>query len=192
MSRTLRLSALLGATLVLGLSIHGVAIAVESAKALVDRDGVYTLVNLHPDEQRAKLFAVNHQQEGLIPLCTRVRIIELGKKRMKFRVEKTGKEYIYDYHKAAVEAFDVHLARFFGTNCNSKKVAKLSKTDQEGVARGKAMVGMTRQGIIYAMGYPPPHVTPDLDALTWTYWRSRWNKVAVEFDSKGRVANIRE
>jgi hypothetical protein len=36
----------------------------------------YTLVNLHPDENRARLYSVNYLQAGLIPLCSRVTIHE--------------------------------------------------------------------------------------------------------------------
>jgi len=180
------------AVLALFLLVSGVSAAKDSIDSMIGKKGVYTLVNLHPDEQRAKLYAVNYQQLGLIPLCTEVRILELKKKRMKFEVKKTGKEYAYDYHKAAVDDFRTHLEQIFGKACNSAKVAKMSKVDQKGIKKGRALPGMTRQGVIFAMGYPPKHQTPDLDADTWLYWQNRWNRVAVEFDDKGKVEGIRE
>jgi hypothetical protein len=158
---------------------------------LIGKEGVFTLVNLHPDEQRSRLYAVNYQQAGLIPLCSKVELLDLGSKRMKFRVEKTGKVYEYIYHGAAAEPFPTHLGRYFGRECNRSKVEALSQIDRTGIRRGKALVGMSRQGVTYAIGFPPRHVNPDLDAAEWTYWKSRFNRFVVEFD-EGRVANVRD
>jgi hypothetical protein len=50
---------------------------------------------------------------------------------------------------------------------------------------------MTRQGVIFAMGYPPKIRTPDLNAKEWTFWKSRFDTFQVTFDDKGRVEDIR-
>jgi hypothetical protein len=159
---------------------------------LVGAEGVYTLVNLHPDEVRARLYAANYQQDGLIPLCSPVRLDTLTSKRLTFTVLKTGKTYTYDYHKAAVEPFPAHLSRYFGTVCNTAAVERLSPVDRKGIQMGKALEGMTRQGVIYAMGYPPPHRTPSLDGDRWIYWRNRFDTFAVVFDQNGRVMGIED
>src|SRR5690606_8177288 len=51
---------------------------------LLEAPVVYTLTNLHPDEARARLYAVNYQQPGLIPRCAEVRISRLRRNRMTF------------------------------------------------------------------------------------------------------------
>ena len=53
-------------------------------------------------------------------------------------------------------------------------------------------MGMTKEGVIFAIGYPPRHVNPDLDSYQWTYWKSRFNRFVVEFDDEDRVASIRD
>ncbi len=40
-----------------------------------------------------------------------------------------------------------------------------------------------------AMGYPPPHETPSLDADRWVYWTNRFNRMAVLFWD-GRVMGL--
>lgn len=188
-----RIAAVTGTALLAGaLACGGVAgqPGADAMLPLVGADGVYTLVNLHPDEARAKLYAVNYQQEGLIPLCTPVELVDLGRKRLTFRVRETGRTYDYDYHKAAVEPFPVHLQRYFGTTCNTAEVKKLGAKDREGIRKGRALPGMTRQGVIYAIGYPPPHRTPTLEADRWVYWESRFDTMAVVFDAQGRVKEI--
>jgi hypothetical protein len=68
--------------------------------------------------------------------------------------------------------------------------AGLSKKDLEGVQQGKAMPGMTKAGVMTALGYPAPHETPSPDDSVWTYWQNRFRKLKVEFDNKGIVTNV--
>jgi hypothetical protein len=158
--------------------------------ALIGSPGVVTLTNLHPDERRSRLFAVNYQQEGLIPVCSAVALLDRNGKRLVFSVKATGKQYEYYHHeKAAAEPFPDHLARYFGTQCPRDEIAKLPALDRRGIEQGKALVGMSKRGVVLAMGYPPPHLTPSLDADRWLYWTNRMNRVAVTFQN-GRVSGI--
>ena len=151
---------------------------------------LHTLVNLHPDEPRSRLYAANFQQAGLIPVCSEVTLTELGNKRLVFRVKATGKSYNYEYHKSAAEPFLDHLRRYFGTDCNTREMEHLSATDQKGIREGRAYVGMTKSGVTYALGYPPRRETSDQNSRRWKYWRSRFDTFLVEFDEAGRVSKI--
>jgi hypothetical protein len=164
----------------------------DTGTDLLQAPPVYTLVNLHPDEEHARLYAVNYQQPGLIPLCTEVELLELTRKRLTFRVIERNKEYYYFNHKAAAEPFDRHLTRFFGRHCDLDEIRSLSEVDQAGIRKGSASVGMSKQAVIYALGYPPRHVTPDLDAAQWTYWKNRFNRMIVTFDEAGVVTDVRD
>jgi hypothetical protein len=159
--------------------------------ALIGKPGVVTLVNLHPDEPRARLFSVNYQQDGLIPVCTPVTLLERNAKRLVFRNDATGRTYEY-YHHKAVGSFGDHLARTFGTECPRAALDALPALDRRGVAHGKALVGMTKAGVRFAMGDPPPHATPSLDGHRWVYWTNRFNKRAVLFDENGLVLAIED
>jgi hypothetical protein len=66
-----------------------------------------------------------------------------------------------------------------------------SPTDLEGIKAGKALVGMTRKGVMAALGYPSPHQTPSLEGAVYTYWKNRFGKLIVEFNAEGKVINIR-
>jgi hypothetical protein len=169
-----------------------------ASRSLVDANGanligaapVYTLVNLHPDEKRSVLYAVNYQQAGLIPLCSEVVLLHLGREQLRFRVLKTGREYEYVYHEAAAEPFPSHLLRFFGADCDATEVERLSERDQAGIAAGVALQGMSKRGVILAIGYPPRHMTPDLDRNLWLYWKSRLDRFSVAFDAKRNVVEV--
>jgi hypothetical protein len=138
------------------------------------------------------LYAVNFQQPGLIPVCSEVEYLDLGRKSFKFRVVTTNREYQYLNHKAAAEPFPDHLKRFFGPSCPSNEIESLSEIDRQGIREGRAIVGMTRRGVILAMGHPPLHVNPDPSAPTFMYWKSRFNRVQIQFGPDGLVSSIKD
>lgn len=149
---------------------------------------VYTLVNLHPDEERMKLYSVNFQQDGLIPLCTQVNIVDVTNKNLTFKISSTDKQYTLAKHKSSPD-FSKYLSNYFGTECNNSKIKKLSTLDQQGIKDGVVKVGMTKEGVKYAIGFPPEHKTPDLNNNEWLYWKNRFNTFKVEFKDN-TVSNI--
>jgi hypothetical protein len=149
---------------------------------------VYTLVNLHPDEKRMKLYSVNFQQDGLIPVCTQVNIVDVTNKNLTFKISSTDKQYTLTKHKSSPD-FSKYLSNYFGTECNSSKIKKLSTLDQQGIKDGVVKEGMTKEGVKYAIGFPPEHKTPDLNSNEWLYWKNRFNTFKVEFKDN-TVSNI--
>ncbi|MBN1506011.1 MAG: hypothetical protein JW955_04150 [Sedimentisphaerales bacterium] len=63
----------------------------------------------------------------------------------------------------------------------------LSDVDQQGIRAGKAMVGMTKQGVLIALGYPVKCRTRSIDRNRWVYWRNRFVTYSVWFDDNGIV-----
>ena len=49
---------------------------------------------------------------------------------------------------------------------------------------------MTREQVILAIGYPPTHRTPSIDASEWLYWYNHWVTYKVQFGPDGKVANV--
>jgi hypothetical protein len=68
---------------------------------------------------------------------------------------------------------------------------QLSEIDQKGIKSGKAFVGMSKTGIKIALGYPATHRTASLENNSWVYWQNRWKTKVIEFDTEGKVNNIR-
>lgn len=174
-------------TVLLGLGVVGSSSG--QSYHLVGASEVYTLVNLHPDEARRRLYSVNYQQPGLIPLCTRVVIQSVDSKAMKFRLADGGREYEYMFHNSLRDSVPKHLDKYFGASCDKAKVQQMSKADQDGIAAGRAAEGMTRDGVILAIGYPPEHATPSLEANAWRYWKNRFGTMLVHFED-GKVVRI--
>lgn len=161
---------------------------------MLQAEKVYNIVNLHPDEAKARLYSVNYQLAGFLPRCTEVKITELSEKAMIFTVpSRENKKYTYLWHrKATPEGLNAHLKKFFASSCDDKNVKKMSAKDQAGIKSGQPALGMTREGIKLAMGLPPSHVNFDIDsAKEWLYWRHKFAKRAIVFDDKGIVIKIR-
>ena len=179
-------------TLVLAVafSVAVPAVAADIDYPLIGQSPVYTLVNLHPDEPRQRLYSVNYQQPGLIPLCTKVKLESLDKRKLTFRVLDKDREYEYIFHNSLRESIPKHLDRYFGKKCEPK-LESLSEVDRKGVQSGSVLPGMTKRGVILAIGYPPEHATPSLDSDTWTYWKNRFGKMQVHFTGN-KVTEIKD
>jgi hypothetical protein len=151
--------------------------------------GLYVLRNIHVDSKYNHAYTVNYQHEGLvIPICSMVTIISHSPKAVRFIVEGDDKEYVYLYHKVVREPLDEHMKKVFGRKCPAKEIRSLSVVDKNGIRKGKAFVGMTKRGVILAIGHPPTHVNGELEKSDeWVYWKDRWNKFSVIFDKKGKV-----
>ena len=160
----------------------------DVAYPLVGASGVYTLVNLHPDEQRHRLYSVNYQQTGLIPLCSKVRIESVDSRKMTFRLLDSGREYEYVFHNSLRDPIPMHLDKFFGKKCDAS-LAGLSEVDRKGIRSGTVLSGMSKRGVTLAIGYPPEHATPSLDSDIWMYWINRFGKMTVSF-ANGKVVGI--
>jgi hypothetical protein len=158
---------------------------------MLTADKVYTIVNLHPDEQNSRLYTVNYQLPSLLPRCTEIKVKKFSRKKFIFEVPTRGKTYTYIYHKAAAEDLKDHLKLYFGTSCDEAKVKRMSKKDQEGIKIGRPILGMTREGVLLAMGRPPKHVNPILDTYEWMYWKNKFARTAVTFNDQGIVTGIR-
>jgi hypothetical protein len=140
---------------------------------------VYTLTNLHPDERRGLAYSLNYQQDGLIPVCTQVNIDSVNQRELRFTVASSGRQYRYLFTRHLRDAIDLHMGRYFGPNCPD--LTALSDADRVGIQQGQVFQGMSKQGVILAVGYPPEHQTPSLEVDQWAYWRNAHRRFLVYF-----------
>jgi hypothetical protein len=153
---------------------------------------LYTLSNLHPDLNKKLLYTMNYQLPNLIPVCSKISVVKKSGKSFVFTWKNAEYTMKYDKHtKKSGVPFDTVLGDFFGKACNKSKIDSLSEIDKKGIKRGIPYKGMSRQGILYAMGRPPYHVNPDLEGYTFMYWLNRFKRKAIDFDDNGIVEDVR-
>ena len=108
--------------------------------------------------------------------------------------------FYYELPDGRRGAFEVHEKRLGLTVEDYEELIMSSKPvslkgfsaiDLKGIKKGKAYKGMTKKGVMTALGYPAAHETPSLEDNQWKYWRNRFRTIVVEFNSKGKVVNVR-
>jgi hypothetical protein len=116
--------------------------------------------------------------------------VEVGRWRGGFAVTvvETKEQILFEYHEDRMQ-MDATAYQSILFSTNQVSYADLSDVDQKGIDQGKALPGMTKEGVKIALGYPATHRTPSLDVNTWVYWRNRFATFSVTFD-KGKVVKV--
>lgn len=129
----------------------------------------------------------------LVPAGTEVTVGELRRgfvPSFLIRIKADGREIVFEYQEKYMEiSAEAYIARL--VSAEPVSFAGLSKIDQQGIREGKALPGMSKDGVLAALGIPPTHKTPSLEGNAWTYWKDRFRTLVVEFEN-GKVSTIRE
>ena len=156
----------------------------------------YLCCNMH--YEKTEITDVNYLRGSLIPFGTRVQILEVRRNAVKFQpaghpaitlVQRQGRKFL---------GMEEYLDRIFLRDDPRAKLPRAGKGGRQAVdaekvrkqiEQGVVEPGMTKEQVVMAIGYPPPHRTPSLQAATWTYWANRWETFDVYFDGD-RVARV--
>lgn len=169
--------------------------------AFAGKVSVYTKYNIHVQDKMARngehvynASYANYTNPGaghvIIPAGTEITVLKKKSKGFSFRVEKDKKIVDFDFHEPRM---GMSVEQYLEKITSPKPVSwnRLSKLDKKGIAEGKAFLGMTRDGVMAALGYPATHRTPSPDSPTWVYWTNRFGTIAVNFDAQGKVGSIK-
>ena len=70
-------------------------------------------------------------------------------------------------------------------------IDQFAQIDKVGIDKGIVMEGMSRNGVLIALGVPPVFVNPSPgNSTTWHYWFNKRNRFKVLFDNEGKVNKI--
>jgi len=154
---------------------------------LVKKPGVFTQVNLHAEPanrtgQKGWISSAYNQGPILLPMCSEVHLLASNPDNVVFRVKDSPDVWRYLIHKKTTRQLRLqaqskniapqlttHLNRIFGVACNWDAVEAMSDVDRQGIKQGRAIEGMSRDGVIKAIGYPPEFLTTDLASPAWTF-----------------------
>lgn len=158
---------------------------------------VYTKYNIHAqskDGYNLKASYANFTAPGaghvIIPAGTEINVTKHGWRGFVFTYDGGNKKVTFEFQKKRMGmSMDEYIAKI--TSPEPVKYNKLSKKDKKGIADGKAYKGMTKKGVMIALGYPAAHRTPSPDSNSWTYWTNRYRTLVVEFNDKGKVVEVR-
>lgn len=142
--------------------------ACRPAYVLEDPDQVFVLqTNLRPNARGQMTSVLDWRGTEVLPLCTRVRIDDVDRGEIRFTAVDSGESYRYILHRSTRLPVAQHVERYFGQRC---PVEVVDEVDAQGIQNGDVYGGMSREGVLLALGYPPEHRTPSLESDEWTYW----------------------
>jgi hypothetical protein len=152
------------------------------------KDIRYALVNVHALE--GKISWVNYLKGPMIPIGTKIEVVEIDDDEIEFKNADSGEEYTFENEqKVSGMATEKLFERFFSKSEEAKLVS-LDPKMQKKVKAAEITQGMTKEAVLMALGPPPPHKTPSLDSSTWTYWKSRLATMKVTFDDDDKVKTV--
>jgi len=163
-----------------------------------DEEIRYTKYNIHTQSKDAKISKASYanytnpgQGHEIVPAGSEILITDKSRKSFTFTYNNGSKKVIYEFHKKRMGmSLDEYLDKI--TSAEPTSHTGLSKEDKKGIAEGKAYKGMSREGVLVALGYPATHRTPSLDSTSWTYWTNRFGTIVVVFDTQGLVSEVRD
>ncbi len=149
----------------------------------------YLCCNLH--YEAPEINDANYLRGALVPFGTRVDIIKVKKTRITFQpVGHPPLTLALKYGEKTL-TMEQYLDRLFLTDDprtqlappgHDKKQAAENAKRRKLIEEGIVQKGMTKREVLMALGYPPAHRTPSLDASSWTYWQNRWATMVIHFD----------
>lgn len=172
------LSLTIAMALVLGLPFAAAAKDKKTPLA-VKGDKLYTQFSLY--YEKAHHITTNYRIGILVPINTEVEFVKVTRKKIVVKIPGYDAEVdfvnVKDY---SGETIDGIFKRTFGGK--PVDLSRFSKSEQSAIKRGAVEMGMRKDAVIKAMGYPPRHKTPSLDMSQWRYWKSRFNTVLISFE----------
>ncbi len=156
---------------------------------------VYMKVNIHYqcNARDCKASYANYTDPGeghkILAVNTLVEIKKWGRKGFIIVNRSNKNEVYFEYHKARMQ---MSIEKYLQNITSPSKISlnNLSEEDKEGIKKGRASRGMTKNGVMMALGYPAVHKTPSLKSNKWIYWTNRFGTIAVNFDNNGIVTSV--
>lgn len=166
------------------------ASAKGAADAFVNKD-LYTKFNMRYDSERKTGSYIQYLKLALLPANSKVRVSGVSGKGFKMTLPD-GETIQVSYKKEwGGKPLDELLGDLFSETESevAARLAKLSELDRKGVKLGRALEGMSKDGVAAALGPPAAHQTPSVEADLWRYWANRFVMFNVVFKD-GRVSDI--
>lgn len=154
---------------------------------------VYAATNLRASPGRGSTWEVVStnfiEAPKLIPVGTRLELGPARRGRMAM-TDESGTAYTLVFvERHHMMSLDAWLARQF-QDTPVELPADLTDQERDAIAAGRAEVGISRQALFLAIGYPPATKSPNLEARDLTYQTAKFPTRRFEFDADNRVSSI--
>lgn len=125
----------------------------------------------------------------IIPAGTPVQITGYGRYRVHTLMNGEQQDLGNDYSRDLDMGTFAH--RYVLPYNPARRLRQAPPAVQQAVRASRVRVGMTREQVLMALGYPIASETPRLEDRVWKYWRSHSERFDVVFNARGLVQTVR-
>ncbi len=149
-------------------------------------DKLYTKFALYHEENVH--LTTNYRKGLMVPINTEVTFLKASGGAISVKLPDGATLKIENVEEFSGEKIEGIFERTF-----SKEPVDLSKytaIEKQNIQQGSVDIGMSKDAVIKAIGYPPKHQTPSLDRDSWRYWKNRFGTFLVNFKD-GKVESLK-
>ena len=169
--------------------LDALTLAVSCARTqAADQLSGYLCCNMRTDGSR--ITDINYDESGkhLVPAGSRIAVTGYGHHRVKVTLENRSQIISNDYSRdLSMKDF---AQRYVVANDPNVEIGSYSQKVQNAIHQARVMIGMSREQVLMALGYPVSSENPNLADKTWNYWLFTWLAFKVRFDDAGRVIGV--
>jgi hypothetical protein len=131
----------------------------------------------------------NYSELPMIAAGTPIEVLSYGRQRAAIKVDGKPMRLGHDYGRDQ-ESLDAWVNKIVVKEDPRGRIASYPAAIQEAIRQGKVMVGMSREQVIIAVGYPLTSENLSLDAPQWRMWRSSHGEYQLNFSRDGRLTSV--
>jgi hypothetical protein len=125
----------------------------------------------------------------LLKAGTPVTVLGYGKNRANIDVNGMPMRLGHDYGRDQ-ESLDAWVNKIVVKDDPRPRISSAPANVQAAIRAGKLTLGMTRQQVLLAVGYPPTHLTKNIDSDVWKLLVAKRSEYQVHFGADGRVSSV--
>ena len=163
-----------------------VLVAIPVAALAQEKFEGYTCCNLHYDKDW--ISDANWGNAAMIPAGSRIRVVDYTWAHANVEIDGRPYRMGQDYGKKE-ESLDKYLSKIVVKTDPRPRIEQFPAPVKTAIHEGRVIPGMTREQVLMAVGYPPTHKTPSLDAPVWNHWLSRAGRYELHWRD-GKVERV--
>lgn len=178
---------LIATVLLLSQSIQVAGASKSTVGQIAKGQTLYTQFSLFYEKNTH--LTTNYRRGTLVPINTAVKWVKPRKNSIVVTLpngENLEILNVKDYSGEKIDGIFTRTLAFTPVDLSS-----FTMEERAAILDGNVLPGMTKQGTILALGYPPRHRTPSLESDQWQYWKSRFDTFIVHFEG-GKIDSIQD
>ena len=153
----------------------------------VKGDKLYTQFSLFYEKDVHR--TTNYRIGNFVPINTEVVFVKANKNEIDVKLPDGTTLKIENVQKYSGENITGIYQRTFSKT--AVDLSRFSAKEKNSIEVGEVEIGMSKDAVIAALGYPPKHRTPTLKGNQWCYWRTIFKTFVVHFEDD-KVKSIQQ